>query len=57
MQVMASPRRGARGNAEFLVHCRHGRSNAVVDDALDRAVAEAHVASPPGGSAEPEEDE
>jgi 23S rRNA (cytidine1920-2'-O)/16S rRNA (cytidine1409-2'-O)-methyltransferase len=42
VQVMPSPRRGARGNVEFLVHCRHGRSSALAGDALGRAVAEAH---------------
>ncbi|MGH8982290.1 MAG: TlyA family RNA methyltransferase [Acidimicrobiia bacterium] len=42
VQVMPSPRRGARGNVEFLVHCRHGRENPLADDVLAQAVGEAH---------------
>ncbi|MGH9033598.1 MAG: TlyA family RNA methyltransferase, partial [Acidimicrobiia bacterium] len=42
VQLMPSPRRGARGNVEFLVHCRHGRSSALAGAALERAIAEAH---------------
>lgn len=48
LQVMPSPRRGARGNAEFLLHCRPGSSGAVADAVLDRAVTEAHGADVDG---------
>ena len=42
LQVMPSPRRGARGNVEFLVHCRPGRRDTLADGALEHAVGEAH---------------
>jgi 23S rRNA (cytidine1920-2'-O)/16S rRNA (cytidine1409-2'-O)-methyltransferase len=42
VQVMPSPRRRGRGNVEFLVHCRNGRSDILADEALEEAVGEAH---------------
>ncbi len=41
--VMPSPRRGAKGNIEFVVHCRTDEAADAVDDAaVDDAVTEAH---------------
>ena len=42
--VMPSPRRGADGNVEFLVHCRRGTPGTLAAGSVDAAVAEAHEA-------------
>lgn len=41
LAVMPSPLRGADGNVEFLLHCRHGVSRALDEAAVLAAVAEA----------------
>jgi 23S rRNA (cytidine1920-2'-O)/16S rRNA (cytidine1409-2'-O)-methyltransferase len=51
VQVMTSPRRGARGNVEFLVHCRHGTAPTLGEEVLDRAVTEAHAPPAPSAAA------
>lgn len=42
--VMPSPRRGADGNIEFLVHCRRTPPGELTPDAVEAAVVEAHGA-------------
>jgi 23S rRNA (cytidine1920-2'-O)/16S rRNA (cytidine1409-2'-O)-methyltransferase len=46
VQAMPSPRRGADGNVEFLVHCRKGAGIRLGDDAVAAIVAEAHGSVP-----------
>jgi 23S rRNA (cytidine1920-2'-O)/16S rRNA (cytidine1409-2'-O)-methyltransferase len=45
--VMPSPRRGARGNIEFLLHARRGSTVALPGGAIAAAVAEAHAVAIP----------
>jgi 23S rRNA (cytidine1920-2'-O)/16S rRNA (cytidine1409-2'-O)-methyltransferase len=46
VEAMPSPRRGADGNVEFLVHCRKGAGSGLGDDAVAAVVAEAHGSVP-----------
>ncbi|HEX6311921.1 MAG TPA: TlyA family RNA methyltransferase [Acidimicrobiia bacterium] len=57
VEVMPSPRRGARGNVEFLVHCRHGETVGFAGDAVERAVEEAYATRPGDAPPEREDDE